>query len=423
MRSPTKNARQGWRYGLRLGMAVTVAACGLLPLPSGPAAAAPPPAPRPPKFPTLAYVAESCSDPYSDGAVARLDTSAGTVAGYIPTGGCPGAIALDPGGAVAYVARVGRKDPDAILVMSTVANRVFDVIEVDHAPGGVAVSPDGAQVYTTIHNDDDLSRRSTKVVVIDTHDDSISATLPIAGNPGAVAVDHGGRRALVGVTRDAKGTYDNLTVIDTRTEQITRTVPLPSSPRAIAVHPSRHRAYVTGTASEKGQVFVINTATGGLLASIPVSEDLPQGLAASGDGTRLYVGTLNDAEGAITVINTVTDAVTGTIPIPGHRLPAAVALSPDGGTAYVTTTTGRQDAVVAVDTAAGAVTATIDIADGLDLNDLQNIAVGRFVGRRHEHRPRKPRHPGKPGRSGKPGRIGPARAVDVLGPPPPPAAR
>ncbi|MEV0203095.1 YncE family protein [Nonomuraea sp. NPDC050691] len=424
MRSPTKNVIHGWRYGLRLGMAVTVAACGLLPLPPAPAAAAPPPV-RPARFPTIAYVANSCPGIFDDGAVTRLDPATNTVAGYTPAGGCPAAIALDPDGDRAYVANLARDGEDAILVMSTISNDVLDEIEVDHGPQGVAVTPDGAQVYATIEDNFDFSHKSNKVLVIDARTDSISDAIPIAGDPGPVAVDHEGRRALVGVSPGADGTFPNLTVINTRTNAISRIIPLPASPRAIAVHPLRHRAYVTGNYWERGQVSVIDTATGGLLKSIPVS-GAPLGVAVSDDGTRAYVATVADrGESALTVIDTVTNAVTATIAIPGYRRPIGVALSHDGKTAYLTATTGKEDAVVVIDTARRSVTATIDVGDGLNEANTQNIAVGRLIKLRTHLPPRKPRpgKPGKPGRAGESGEAGtgPAMAVDVLGPPPGPA--
>ncbi|GAA2279367.1 hypothetical protein GCM10010149_23960 [Nonomuraea roseoviolacea subsp. roseoviolacea] len=424
MRSPTTNVAHGWRYGLRLGMAVTVAACGLLPLPSAPAAAAPPPV-RPPKFPTIAYVPNSCPGIFDDGAVTRLDTATNTVAGHTPAGGCPAAIALNPDGDRAYVANLAREGKDAILVMSTISSGVLDAIEVDHGPAGLAVTPDGAQVYATVYDTYDLSHN--KVLAIDARTESVSATIPIAGNPGPVAVDHAGRWALVGVGPGADGTFPNLTVVNTRTNAIARTIPLPATPRAIAVHPLLHRAYVTGNYWDSGQVSVIDTATGGLLRSIPVS-GAPMGVAVSDDGTRAYVATLSErGESALTVIDTAGNAVTAGITIPDHRRPIGVALSHDGRTAYVTTTTGKSDAVVVIDTAHRSVTATIDVGTGLEEANTQNIAVGRLI-RSHAHLPPgkpRPGKPGKPGRAGESGQVeaGPAMAADVLGPPPPPVGR
>ncbi|MBN6057138.1 hypothetical protein JYK22_34765, partial [Nonomuraea sp. RK-328] len=85
-------------------MAVSAAACGLLPLPPAPAAAAPPPVP--PRSPAIAYVAGNCPDLFSD----------------------------------------------AILVMSTIANRVIDVIDViDTETGGPLASIPVGDGLTT-HN-------------------------------------------------------------------------------------------------------------------------------------------------------------------------------------------------------------------------------------------------------------------------------
>ncbi|WP_433434954.1 YncE family protein [Nonomuraea sp. CA-141351] len=405
MRSPTKNVKQGWRYGLRLGVAVTVAACGLLPLPSAPAAAEPPPR-RSPEPRTIAYVTSGC---VQGGGVKRLDPATNTVAGEIDTGGCTHVITLSPDGNLAYVATLAN-DKDYILVIGTDINQVIDRVEVPHFPQGMAVTPDGAQVYVTVH---DFGPESNKVVVIDAHADIVSETIPIDGSPVPVAVDHEGRFALVGVSGAGKGASENVTVINTKTNAIARTIPLPAGPRAIAVHPSRHRAYVTGGGGKNGQVMVINPVNGHLLRSISVSQS-PRAVAVSDDGTRTYVTLVSDQGGnALAVINTATNAVIATIEIPDYRTPIGVALSHDGKTAYVTTTTGKQDAVVVIDTAHKSVTATIDLHNSdLELAEIQDIAVGRrLFSRRPPGEPR-PGKPIEPGTAGEPD--GPATAADVL---------
>ena len=100
----------------------------------------------------------------------------------------------------------------------------------------------------------------------------------------------------------------------------------------MAVSPHGTRAYVTNESS-LGSVWVIDTATNRVTATVPRVGRGPAGVAVSPDGTRAYVTVEHNR--SVSVIDTATDQVTATID--AHRVPEGVAVSPDGARAYVTT--------------------------------------------------------------------------------------
>jgi len=76
--------------------------------------------------------------------------------------------------------------------MNTATNTVTGTISDPSfvAPLGVAVTPDGSKAYVTNKG------VSSNVSVIDTATDTVTATIPIGGGPGAVAVTPDGKRPI-----------------------------------------------------------------------------------------------------------------------------------------------------------------------------------------------------------------------------------
>jgi YVTN family beta-propeller protein len=127
------------------------------------------------------------------------------------------------------------------------------------------------------------------------------------------------------------------------------TPPPPSSDGMdIALSANGSVAYVTEP--NNNRLLVVNTATGRLLAAVPVGDD-PAGLALSSDGSQVWVvnttlsssgtgassgtGSSSGAGGgSVSMVSTATDQVLGTITVGSG--PIDVAFSPDGRSAYVT---------------------------------------------------------------------------------------
>ena len=107
-------------------------------------------------------------------------------------------------------------------------------------------------------------------------------------------------------------------MIDTATGGVSATIPV-GIPLGLAITPDGKHAYVTNYVD--GTVSVIDTATGAVSATIPVGAG-PLGVAFTPDGKHVYVA--NQGDGTVSVITTATGAVSappvGTKPA-GWRLP------------------------------------------------------------------------------------------------------
>ncbi len=124
--------------------------------------------------------------------------------------------------------------------------------------------------------------------------------------------------------------------------------------------------------------MVINTATNGVTATIPVGI-VPFGVAVSPDGSKVYV--TNDGSNTVSVIDTTANTVIATIPVGVG--PAGLAVTQDGSKVYVANF--NSNSVSAIDMSTNAVIATIPVG-------MAPVAFGIFI------QP-PPRFAGKPGYS------------------------
>ncbi len=119
----------------------------------------------------------------------------------------------------------------------------------------------------------------------------------------------------------------------------------------MAITPNGAFAYVTAPGAPA--VYVIDTATNSLTATIPATN--PVGLAITPNGASAYV--TEAFSGLVTVIDTATNTQTAAVTVPGPAL--QVAITPDGAFAYVTGNGLNQ--VYAIDTATNTLAATIPV--------------------------------------------------------------
>ena len=127
---------------------------------------------------------------------------------------------------------------------------------------------------------------------------------------------------------------DNVSVIDTINNTVTATVPVRSHPFGVAVSPDGKKVYVANNGDDN--VSVIDTATKNITSTVPIGVDpigyFPFGVAVSPDSGRIYV--TNTYKGCVTkicksrkhsnkeenhfsvhVIDTATNTVTDTVPV------------------------------------------------------------------------------------------------------------
>ena len=149
-------------------------------------------------------------------------------------------------------------------------------------------------------------------------------------------------------------------MIDTTTNpnKVVATVYIPSGnlPSALAVTPDGKHVYVTTNLGFNGGVYVIDTATNTLEATVIMVGTVPGGVAITPDGKYAYV--MNFVSNTVSVIDTASNTVVGT-PIPVGTTPAWVAVTPDGKHVYVTNNASNNVSVI--DTATNMVVATVPV--------------------------------------------------------------
>jgi len=103
---------------------------------------------------------------------------------------------------------------------------------------------------------------------------------------------------------------------------------------------------------------VSDIATGQIIATVPVGDGGPVGIAANPAGTRLYVA--NGHDNTVSVVDTISNTIVATFPV--QVFPVAIAVNPAGTAVYVTNSSS--DTVSVIATSNNAVIATIPVSHG-----------------------------------------------------------
>ena len=281
--------------------------------------------------------------------------------------------------AIAYVAN---SQSHSLSVINVPADKTVASIEIGNSsfnssttasyPSGVAVTPDGSRTYVT--------DAVTSVWVVDTGSNSVIAKIVAGSGPEAIDITPDGKSAYVtSITCGAPSCPDNppplasVEVIDTSSNSLTATITIGTLPTVqtpgvllsgIAISPDGTRVYVSNV--EGNQIWVIDTASNQVVATIPAAVLGFVGMSISPDGGRLYAASVGNPS-VVDVIDTKTDTVATSIALPGSDVPTRIAVTPDGTHAYVTGETGH---VWVIDTATNATVTTIPISDGQPLLDI-----------------------------------------------------
>ena len=227
------------------------------------------------------------------------------------------------------------------------------------SPDGAAVSPDGTLLY--------VASEGGVVSVISTATNSVVGTIPVGAGADTIAFSPNGSLAYIG---HYGGDY--VSVIDTANNTVLTNITVGSGAYAVAVSPDGSRAYVTNENS--GTVSVIDTSSNSVVASIPIGST-PTGIAISPDGTHVYAS--NYGSGTVSVIDAATNTVTATINVGTN--PYGVVFSPDGLHAYVATYGGT---VAVIDTATNSVTASIAVGSSVGITispDGSHLYVSHYA--------------------------------------------
>ncbi|HTW99790.1 MAG TPA: DUF5074 domain-containing protein [Acidimicrobiales bacterium] len=231
----------------------------------------------------------------------------------VDTGLDPEALAATPDGSEVWVAdtgpQTGPSSPSSIDVISTSNDTVIASIPLAGSPGNIAFSPNGDDAYVTT---------STGVAVFDVASRSLAGEIRGLDQAEGVAVSPNGQ--VVYVTEAGS---NEVAEIDTATNAVTRTITVGSMPWQVVFSPSGSTAYVADP--DSNQVSVIDVSTSTVSATVSVPDD-PDALALSTDAaaSELWVG--ENAGGTVAVVDTATNTVTSTIALGTAYEPTGIAI-------------------------------------------------------------------------------------------------
>ena len=259
-----------------------------------------------------------------------------------------------PGGefpAAGPYAYVTNYSSNTVSVVNTANNTVSATIPVGSGPYGVAVHPNGTTVYVTNY-------AGSSVSVIDAATNLVTATIPVATHPYGIDVSPDGSRLYI-----AAYSSNSVTVIDTSTNLVVATVPVGASPRAVVVSHDGSRVYVANFAANS--ISVIDPVSNAVAATVTLPAGSgPIGLMLTPDNQTLYVTAYSS--GKVYVIDAVPNAVKTFIPV-GTR-PWGIAITPDGKTIYVGNYSGSISAptsISVIDPVTNIVSANIPLPAGV----------------------------------------------------------
>ena len=276
----------------------------------------------------------------------------------ITVGADPNSIAFDSENNRMYVTNSGgtwnENNPlrgDSISVIDTSSYEVIETVTAAGAggngntPHGIAFDPVNNRMYYAIGN---WQYIENDVSVMNTADNSVSATISVGNRPNDIAFDSTNNRVYVVNRNDS-----SVSAINTATNGVIATISVGVYPQGIAFDSTNNRMYVTNW--NDNTVSVINTADNSVIGD-PISVgDRPYAIAFDSTNNRMYV--LNNVDNTVSVINTADNSVIATISV-GHS-PNDIAFDSTNNRMYVLNT--GADTVSVIDTANNSVIDTISV--------------------------------------------------------------
>jgi YVTN family beta-propeller protein len=184
------------------------------------------------------------------------------------------------------------------------------------------------------------------VSVVDTADNKVVATVPVAAGPHGMAITADGR--TVYVTGDASS---SMSVIDTAADKVVKTIDVGKTPNGVALTPDGKLLLVTVNGEDRLAFF--DTGTQGLLGSVAVAK--PHTVAVSPDGKVAYVTSQAPGSAALMVVDIAGRTLTRSILL--DKTPRDGEFGYDGKAFYFTE--AGVDAIQVLDPASGKVVAQI----------------------------------------------------------------
>jgi YVTN family beta-propeller protein len=251
------------------------------------------------------------------GTVIVMDRGSNTVVATIPVEPEHFLLGMNRAGTRLYLVN---RTTDILSVIDTATHDVLHTVLI----GRVQIPPAASDGDTRLYIANLLP---DTVLAIDARTGSVIATVEIDRLIGEMVVNPAGTRLYIGSLQDeGPATAVLVSVVDTDSRQVIARVPLGASTVAfdrrvvLAMNPTGTRLY----AASGGFVFVVDTASDTVLATIPTVRD-PDKLLVGSDGARLYVA--HSISSTVAVIDTAANTVIATVPIGALTDPTRVALT------------------------------------------------------------------------------------------------
>jgi len=216
----------------------------------------------------------------------------------------------------------------------------------------------GTKLYIT-------SRYAHKVLVLDTSNNSIVATIPIGYYPQGIAMNPRGTRAYTADTGS-----DKVSVVDPAGNSLVTTISVGNDPVIPVVSPDGTRVYVTNIWSNS--ISVIETSSNAVVHTIS-NVAYPWGIAISPDGTK--IAATEYVNGRIAVFDTSSFSRIATVKV--GAAPEGLIYHPNGSKIYVANLSS--DTVSVIDTGIYSVIQTISVGDGPVQFDFNSNASRLYV--------------------------------------------
>jgi YVTN family beta-propeller protein len=195
-------------------------------------------------------------------------------------------------------AYVGNFADNTVSAIDTANNKVVATIPVATGPHGMAISRDGGAVYVTGDGSSSLS-------IVDTATDRVAKTVEVGKSPNGVALTPDGKLLLVTVYGE-----DRVAFLDTATQAVVASVAVPK-PHTVSVTPDGKLAYITTQEPGHFALNVIDLASRTVVRNLPL-EKTPRDAEFGFDGKAFYFTEAGIS--AVEVLDPATDKIVAEIP-------------------------------------------------------------------------------------------------------------
>lgn len=244
-----------------------------------------------------------------------------TVVSTIALDSTPSGVTFDPREGEVYVTTTGVNCPSYLKVISDQTDLVKANISVPCSAGSLAYDSGAGEVFVADYASNDVS-------VVDCANNSVVATVELAGHPDYLAYDS--RKGEVFVAEDSgyPNYTGNISVINDTVNRVVTNISLGPEPGGVSYDSKKGEIFVTEL--NWGEVGVINDSTNSIVASISLNMSLPEGITYDSGAGELYVA--NTGPGGLGVISDTTDTQVARISTGGE--PAMVAYDSEMGEVF-----------------------------------------------------------------------------------------